>query len=66
MFAKMQRRIQDKDTPRSSEGNSSKPEPVMTEEMTRELEALERNRQKVLEGTPVNAETFAAWKVDFG
>jgi hypothetical protein len=67
MFARMQRRIQDNDAPAvSSSGANEDGESgeVVTEERARELEALERNRQKVLEGTPVNAETFAAWRVN--
>lgn len=63
MFARMQRRIQDKDAPSEKVNDVEESEPVVTEERARELEALERNRQKELDGTPVNAETFAAWKV---
>lgn len=63
MFARMQRRIHDKDVPVDTGADSKEKVEVVTEERARELEALERNRQKVLEGTPVTVETFAIWKV---
>jgi hypothetical protein len=62
MFAKMQRRMQEKDKP----VEEPPPADLSLEEMwtmTREEEELERNRQKVLDGTAVNAESFALWKV---
>mmetsp|Transcript_36908 Transcript_36908/g.47701 ORF Transcript_36908/g.47701 Transcript_36908/m.47701 type:complete len:269 (-) Transcript_36908:140-946(-) len=65
MFAKMQRRIHEKDAPVTTTDDSGEVKVVLSEAQSRELEALERNRQKELEGTPVNSETFATWKASF-
>jgi hypothetical protein len=66
MFAKMQRRMNDKEgPPASNDDGGEEGEVVISEARTRELEALERNRQKELEGTPVNEETFKIWKDAF-
>eukprot|EP00614_Pseudopedinella_elastica_P010368 CAMPEP_0172602870 /NCGR_PEP_ID=MMETSP1068-20121228/23036_1 /TAXON_ID=35684 /ORGANISM="Pseudopedinella elastica, Strain CCMP716" /LENGTH=287 /DNA_ID=CAMNT_0013404375 /DNA_START=185 /DNA_END=1048 /DNA_ORIENTATION=+ len=68
MFAAMQKRMEEKDAQPETDGGSAGAGGASAgqQEMTPELEALERNKQKVFdEGTPVTAESFAKWKEAF-
>jgi len=62
MHAAMLRRMQEKDAEKGQAAAGSQATAGVEDELQAEEE---RNRMKVLEGTPVTPDTFAAWKAKF-